>query len=72
MRFKEKGWRREWDLNPRYGFSAHTISSRAPSAARTSLQFMPDIKIKWKAAIKSSRVSGRHDIISDAIYPELL
>ncbi len=23
-------WRREWDLNPRYGISVLTISSRAP------------------------------------------
>ena len=31
-------WRRERDLNPRYTFGGvHTISSRAPSAARTSL-----------------------------------
>ena len=31
-------WRRERDLNPRYTFvGIHTISSRAPSAARTSL-----------------------------------
>jgi hypothetical protein len=33
-----KDWRRERDLNPRYEFyPVHTISSRAPSAARTSL-----------------------------------
>jgi hypothetical protein len=31
-------WRREGDSNPRYTFvGIHTISSRAPSAARTSL-----------------------------------
>lgn len=30
-------WRREWDLNPRCVFGAHTISSRAPSTPRTSL-----------------------------------
>ena len=33
-----KIWRREGDSNPRYTFvGIHTISSRAPSAARTSL-----------------------------------
>ena len=33
-------WRREGDSNPRYTFlSIHTISSRAPSAARASLRF---------------------------------
>ena len=30
--------RRRWDSNPRYGVSAHTLSKRAPSAARTLLQ----------------------------------
>ncbi len=30
--------RRRWDSNPRYGISAHTLSKRAPSAARTLLQ----------------------------------
>jgi hypothetical protein len=35
---KEVFWRRERESNPRYTFvGIHTISSRAPSAARTSL-----------------------------------
>ena len=35
---KEFFWRRERESNPRYTFvGIHTISSRAPSAARTSL-----------------------------------
>ena len=33
-----KSWRRERDLNPRYGITAHMISNHAPSAARTPLQ----------------------------------
>ena len=37
----KKSWRRERDSNPRYTMNAHTISSRAPSAARASLQ-VPD------------------------------
>ena len=32
-----KLWRRVWDLNPRGAYHAYTISSRAPSAARTTL-----------------------------------
>ena len=32
-----RAWRREWDSNPRY-VSVHTISSRAPSATRSSLR----------------------------------
>jgi hypothetical protein len=32
-------WRTEWDSNPRYGFvSRNTLSKRAPSATRPSLQ----------------------------------
>ncbi len=31
-------WRRERDSNPRYTINVHTISSRAPSAARASLR----------------------------------
>ena len=31
-------WRRARDSNPRYGISAHTISSRAPSTTRTTLR----------------------------------
>ena len=31
-------WRRGWDSNPRYGITAHTISSRAPSATRSPLR----------------------------------
>ena len=31
-------WRRVWDLNPRGAYHAYTISSRAPSAARTTLR----------------------------------
>ena len=35
---QEVFWRRERESNPRYTFvGIHTISSRAPSAARTSL-----------------------------------
>ena len=30
-------WRRERDSNPRYAINIHTLSRRAPSAARTSL-----------------------------------
>ncbi|MCH9625651.1 MAG: hypothetical protein S4CHLAM123_08280 [Chlamydiales bacterium] len=32
--------RRRWDSNPRYVINAHTLSKRAPSAARTLLQKM--------------------------------
>ena len=31
-------WRRERDSNPRYAINIHTLSRRAPSAARTSLR----------------------------------
>ena len=31
-------WRREWDSNPRDPLGAYTISSRAPSTTRPSLQ----------------------------------
>ncbi len=31
-------WRRERDSNPRYGVTVYTLSRRAPSATRTSLQ----------------------------------
>ncbi len=34
---QQTGWRREWDSNPRY-LSVHTLSKRAPSAARPSLR----------------------------------
>ena len=34
---ESNNWRREWDSNPRY-VAAHTISSRAPSTTRSSLQ----------------------------------
>ena len=30
-------WRRDRDLNPGYGITAHMISNHAPSAARTPL-----------------------------------
>ena len=36
----QTGWRREWDSNPRY-LSVHTLSKRAPSAARPSLRAAP-------------------------------
>ena len=32
-----KKWRRDRDLNPGYGITAHMISNHAPSAARTPL-----------------------------------
>lgn len=31
-------WRRVWDLNPGYALGVYTISNRAPSATRTTLQ----------------------------------
>ena len=31
-------WRTEWDSNPRYPLGVHTISNRAPSASRSSVQ----------------------------------
>ena len=31
-------WRIEWDLNPRYPLGVHTISNRAPSTTRPSIQ----------------------------------
>ena len=30
IRSSVRSWRREWDSNPRYAFSAHTLSKRAP------------------------------------------
>src|SRR5262245_30499868 len=36
-RASSNGWRRGWDSNPRYPFGVHTLSKRAPSAARTPL-----------------------------------
>ena len=39
-------WRRERDSNPRYALDAHTISNRAPSTTRPSLQTVLYIKQK--------------------------
>ena len=48
-------WRRVWDLNPRGAQHAYTISSRAPSAARTTLRVEPDkqYNIKYPVHIRS-------------------
>ena len=39
-------WRRVRDLNPRGAYHAYTISSRAPSAARTTLRVETKLKLE--------------------------
>gem|GEM_PF-4686141 len=38
IRYRTYLWRRDRDSNPGYAINVHTLSRRAPSAARTSLR----------------------------------
>src|SRR5205823_14184054 len=58
-RYRPSVWRRGWDSNPRYPFGVHSISSAAPSAARSPLQLGlmlldPDRKVKLEWNIVQS------------------
>src|ERR687895_441860 len=58
-KYRPSVWRRGWDSNPRYPFGVHSISSAAPSAARSPLQLGlillgPDRKVKLEWGIVQS------------------
>jgi hypothetical protein len=63
-----EGWRRGRDLNPRYPFGVHGISSAAPSAARSPLRNGP-LRRRPRTVCKVGRVGEKGPVSPALLAP---